>query len=171
MSRAILAIVFTVLHLVACGSRESGPKAGDLSDAVQAPALPILPTAPIEARPSVPAPTLISEEDAVSTTQGPAIPLEYRGRWTALSESCEDVEEYWVYIRANRMDFYESLGTVRAVRQLASAVELDLEFSSEDQTWLETRILRLSDDQQTITGSITPDSARQFTLVRCTPIQ
>jgi hypothetical protein len=169
MSRGILAIALTALHLAACESGESDIKAGNASSSVQAGALP---TAPSGSRPSASEPRVTPEVDAGTQVQGAEIPLEYRGRWTSPSQSCDDVEEYWVYIRADRMDTYETVGTVLAVRHLDSlAVELDMNVKSEDQTWLETRVLRLSDDRQTIAGSTKPHSTRPFDLVRCEPIQ
>ncbi len=169
MSRGTIAIALTALYLAACESRESDIKTGNASSPVQTAALP---TAPSGGRPSAPEPRLTPEANAGTQVQGAEIPLEYRGRWTSLSQSCDDVEEYWVYIRADRMETYETVGTVLAVRHLDSfAIELDLNVKSEDQTWLETRVLRLSDDRQTIAGSSKPHSTRPFDFVRCEPMQ
>lgn len=172
MSRAVLVVAFTALHLVACGSKECEIKVEDVVDSVQAPVSADLPPAPVQDDLSQSAETFTSVADAGSSVDGAEIPLQYRGKWTAPLQSCEDVEEYWVYIQANGIRYYETAGTVLAVRQLdASAVEVDLRLQSEGQTWLETQRMRLSDDQQTITGASEPYAARPFTLVRCPQIR
>ncbi|MFN3387805.1 MAG: hypothetical protein ACK40O_02670 [Allosphingosinicella sp.] len=77
-----------------------------------------------------------------------AVPQRFRGRWNASAEACAaGAGEMGLEVAGDTLRFHESVGRVQSVRQVApNAVEAELAFEGEGQSWRETRTLRLLQD-------------------------
>ena len=84
--------------------------------------------------------------------QQQSIPARFHGEWNIL-EYCGTNSDSQLRISANRIDFYESGGPVRAV---VTQGEFDLaliaELSGEGETWLSYSFFRLSEDGSSLTA-------------------
>jgi hypothetical protein len=102
----------------------------------------------------------------VGAAQEPTVPDDFRGAWASSRTRCGTVHEGSLSITARRVDFYESRGSVLAVRLISPLeVELDLELTGEGESRRSVRRFVLSKDKSTLTD-IT-NSRYPFSRVRC----
>lgn len=85
--------------------------------------------------------------------QQQTIPEPFRGKWDFNLESCSSRgSEGRLIISAGRVEFYESIGSVRSVVTHGNSdLELTMELSGEGETWISNYYFRLSDDQKSLT--------------------
>jgi hypothetical protein len=85
--------------------------------------------------------------------QQQTIPAQFWGKWDSDLESCRSpVSEGRLVISADRVEFYESRGSVRdVVTRGNSDLELTMELFGEGETWTSDKYFRLSDDLKSLT--------------------
>ncbi len=90
---------------------------------------------------------------ATAAPQQQTIPAQFRGKWDWDLESCSSrASEGKLIISADRVEFYESEGSVRSVVAHGNSdLELSIELSGEGETWISDKYFRLSDDQKSLT--------------------
>jgi hypothetical protein len=101
-----------------------------------------------------------------SSASGQTIPARFQGQWVGNLGDCGKLSDTNLKISANRVDFWESFGTVRSVKtQGTSDLYVTANFSSEGENYSETVHFRLSNNQKALTTI--GDDGSQFTRYRC----
>lgn len=95
------------------------------------------------------------------------IPAQFWGTWGLDLESCSSRGSDGKFvISADRIEFYESIGSVRSVVTHGNSdLELTMELSGEGETWISNFYFRLSDDRKSLTSST--NGNRRFVFYRC----
>ena len=96
---------------------------------------------------------MLATGTATAADQQQTIPTRFQGKWDFNLESCSSrVSEGRLVIGANRIQFYESGGSVRDVVTRGNFdLELSIELSGEGETWISDQYFRLSDDRKSLT--------------------
>ena len=128
--------ILPLLALAACGS------ADDRND-VEAPTSEAASGAPED----------VPEAGPAEAAQAPltAIPENYRGVWDIPSSNGDPASDLRLDIRANEIEFYESLGKVTAIERDGDGIVVDLAMSGEGETWTVRNRLVLTDDGEALT--------------------
>jgi hypothetical protein len=101
-----------------------------------------------------------------SSAAGQTIPARFQGQWVENLRDCGKLSDTNLKISANRVDFWESFGTVRSVKaQGNSDLYVTAQFSGEGETWTDSLRFRLSNNQKALTAIY--DDGSQFTRYRC----
>src|SRR5690606_19248369 len=96
------------------------------------------------------------------------IPKNFQGRWASSEGHCRLGGESVVVIEQSRVHFYESNGTILAIRRPTPLrIEVDLEFTGEGQTWHDTITLELSRDGRTLADPTRQSLPRPWSRTRC----
>ena len=82
------------------------------------------------------------------------MPLAYRGVWDWTDGTCQADSDMRMEIGARVIHFYESVGTVKAVRVDGTALSLDLAMEGEGQQWRQTTELRLVEGGSLLESSL-----------------
>jgi hypothetical protein len=111
-------------------------------------------------------PLAASAGAATAAEQHPSVPARFQGEWSSDLKHCGNtVDDSRLTISAERIRFYESGGSIKAV---VTQGEFDLalitELSGEGETWLAYNHFHLSPDQKSLTD-VTDDS--KFVRYRC----
>jgi len=132
MTRQFLAFAApAALLLAACQ-----PPARDAPAAPEAPAAPAPPSAP----------------EAPAAPAAPEIPVEFRGEWNADLKACgTGSSDSRLFVSADEVFFYESIGKVKSVTVAGRVLEVSMEMAGEGERWDSTHRFRLSDDAKTLT--------------------
>lgn len=102
------------------------------------------------------------QANAISQT----IPARFQGQWVGDRQYCDRLSDTKLRITANRIDFWESVGTVLMVKTEGdSDLAVAAQFTSEGETWTNFLRFRLSNNQQTLTTIY--DDNSQFIRQRC----
>ena len=89
---------------------------------------------------------------AIVTAQSRTIPMAFRGVWDAPGSGCDPASQMRLEVTDDRLVFYESVGTVTAVEQVATnTVTLQLDMTGEGESWSSSETLRLTDDGAQLT--------------------
>ena len=92
--------------------------------------------------------------EADDTADATAIPTAIRGRWGLVEADCEpgrDDAKGLLTITADKLDFYESVGTLDSVDEAgANRIRADFDFTGEGMTWERDIALELEDGGQTL---------------------
>lgn len=145
-------IALAALLATACAAPDDGT--ADTAPAASTPA-----PAPAPSPEPLPGPDPAPDPGIPAST---TLPVEFHGTWAATAEACSGDVTHLV-VEASRIEFYESVGEVLAVRQGSEdGIEVDLRLSGEGDTWEETYGFRLSDDGQALT-----DTGSGLVRVRC----
>jgi hypothetical protein len=114
----------TLLCLAACSQPEEEPDA--------------------PAQPATVAPTSAAAPvEPVAQPAAPTIPSAYRGAWDWTGRTCDLTSDLRMEISPQEIIFYESAGTVKAVREEAGQLLIDLAMQGEGMEWEQTTVLRL----------------------------
>ena len=124
--------ILPLLALAACGSADEPTDAE-----TQAP----------ETSSAAPEPVATNDAQAPLT----AIPEDYRGVWDIPSSNGDPASDLRLDIRANEIEFYESLGKVTAIERDGDGIVVDLAMSGEGETWTVRNRLVLTDDGEALT--------------------
>ncbi len=81
------------------------------------------------------------------------IPVAFRGNWSGSKASCTKAgDDLRLAVSANSLTFYESVGEVTSVKQVApNQVKLSADYSGEGNTWSENSTLMLADGGNALT--------------------
>jgi hypothetical protein len=128
-----------------------------------------------EGEPDAPVPTATPASSAAiaapETDVQPAagtIPITYRGAWDWTGGTCAPASDLRMEIGAQSITFYESVGTVEAVREDGDTLSLDLAMEGEGEQWRQTTVLRLVDGGTLLdTGHDDPSATGPMRLKRC----
>lgn len=89
-----------------------------------------------------------------------AIPERFRGVWDNEAGSCDTTSDLRLEIGADRIEFYESLGTVGTVTiESPDSILVDLAMEGEGEKWAVQNRYRLSNDGKTLTPSAAKDDS------------
>ena len=124
-------------------------------DRVQPSAPAAAPSSPTPARPPPVAPAaratpnLPNRDPAVGDT----VPAAFRGEWNLDLAACgTGLNDSRLVIGEREIQFYESRGEVTATRaEGADQVAIEASMAGEGETWVDSRVFRLSRDGQTLT--------------------
>ena len=95
-----------------------------------------------------------------------SIPARFHGKWAENLRNCGKLDDTNFKISANRVDFWESFGSVRSVKlQGTSDLYIMAQFSGEGEIWTDSLHFRLSKNQKALT--IINNDGSQFTRYRC----
>lgn len=146
-----IAFVAIILGLSACGQPED---AATLQPEVTGT------TAPQAAEPPASAPAA----PVVST-----IPVHFLGVWDSESGTCDPASDLRLDVSEDRITFYESVGTVQAVREDAGTTMITLAMEGEGESWTQTIGLRFFDARTSlmVIDPQRPDEAEQNLRRRC----
>ncbi len=118
----------------------------------------------------------VEPDDGIGDGAGPpgavenaAIPMSFLGVWDYVEGACDPASDMRLEISENRMQFYESVGTVSEVREDDGTTYVDLAMTGEGESWTTTLGLRLVDAG---TGLIVispeaPGDAEKYLRKRC----
>lgn len=87
--------------------------------------------------PTTPEPASTIEPAPAAAIPG-TVPAAYIGTWDWTAGPCNGQSELQLAIAPGRIEFYESVGTVRAVRQQDDGIAIDLAMEGEGEQWEET---------------------------------
>ena len=124
--------ILPLLALAACGSADERTDADTLAPET-----------------SSAAPEPVAADDAQASLT--AIPEDYRGVWDIPSSNGDPASDLRLDIRANEIEFYESLGEVTAIERDGDGIVVDLAMSGEGETWTVRNRLVLTDDGEALT--------------------
>lgn len=81
------------------------------------------------------------------------IPVAFRGNWSGSKASCAKAgDDMRLAVSADSLTFYESVGEVTSVKQVApNRIQLSADYSGEGNTWSENSTLVLADDGNALT--------------------
>lgn len=112
-------------------------------------------TAPTTSAPAPDAPT-------AAPTTATAIPDRFRGVWDAETGSCNAASDLRLEIAADRIEFYESVGTVGSVTvESPDRILVDLAMEGEGEKWTVQNRYALSNEGKTLTPSNARDDSIQ----------
>lgn len=143
----MLSIAFApLLVLAACDQQEAGPVDSEVS-----------PTSGLDDEQTLPGERSLADETQTGPTRVaqalPGIPQPFLGVWDYSDGDgeCDPGSELLMEIEAQRITFYESVGTVESVRpQGENAVSVELDMEGEGESWENTLMLSLSDNRATL---------------------
>jgi hypothetical protein len=102
----------------------------------------------------------------VASAQAAMVPADFQGRWAGSRAQCGVHHEASLTVHEERVDFYESRGSVLSVTVARPLeIELELELTGEGQTWRAVTRFVLSKDKRTLTD--VTNSRSPFARVRC----
>ncbi|MEB3281402.1 MAG: hypothetical protein VKK42_21020 [Lyngbya sp.] len=110
---------------------------------------------------------MLTTGTATAADQQQTIPAQFWGKWDLDLKSCSSRgSEGSLIISADRIKFYESIGSVRSVVTHGNSdLDLTMELSGEGETWISNYYFRLSDDRKSLTGLT--NGNREFVRYRC----
>ena len=158
-------ILPVILLLAACGGKEGA--GNNSSDEGLPPA-----TAPEQTDANL---TMDGQNSVVpiampSPTPLPGLPADYTGRWAMVPEDCDPTRadaKGLMTVAGDRLTFYESRGTVSAIRATAPGrVTATIDFAGEGQSWRRSTALTLIDQGRTLLRE-EQDPAASFRYSRC----
>lgn len=112
---------------------------------------------------------LLAACSAVTTVaaQEAVVPRDFHGEWAVTLAQCGTTHPGIIHVRADRIDFYASRGTVLSIRANGPFdIELEIELTDDRQTVRQRRQLILSSDFEQLTDIQLP-SRQGIERVRC----
>lgn len=105
-------------------------------------------------------------QQATIDTPG-TLPAAFRGQWTGTTEECGNPRsDLYLALRPKEMRFYESIGAITAVEQVApDAIIVDADYQGEGQSWTRRQKLSLSADGTLLTVA---NQGNSIVRKRCT---
>jgi hypothetical protein len=96
--------------------------------------------------PSAAQPSAASEAPSAAVAAPGMIPAAYLGVWDWSGGACDAASDMRMEIQPDRIAFYESVGTVTAVRAEDGGIAIDLAMEGEGEEWAQTTKLRYSEE-------------------------
>jgi hypothetical protein len=120
--------------------------------------------------PSAAQPASVGQAPSPRVAVPGAIPAAYQGVWDWAGGACDPASDMRLDIAPQQITFYESVGTVTAVRAEDGGIAIDLAMEGEGEQWVQTTRLRYSEEGPLLLSELEdPSGNGRLRYKKCAP--